>query len=97
MRYTPEYTLEQKAAAFDALWKNCGPGRGVLRDYVRRPISRTAKEAAFLRVPRYAFELLAEGDGMQQFSDVLHHLATRNGDQQRTTPEGAGHAIHATA
>jgi hypothetical protein len=73
----PEYTTEQKAAAFDALWENCGLSPGVLRDYVDRPVSRAANEATFLRVPRYSFELMAEGEGMHRFRDVLHHLATR--------------------
>lgn len=73
----PEYTLAQKAAAFDALWETCGLGQGVLLDYVDRPVNRAAHEATFHRVPRYAFEVLAEGEGMQRFRDVLHHLATR--------------------
>jgi hypothetical protein len=73
----PEYTLEQKAKAFDSLWETCGLCRGMLKDYVDRPVSRAAREATFLRVPRYTFEILAEGEGMQRFRDVLHHLATR--------------------
>lgn len=73
----PDYTPEQKAAAFDALWETCGLGQGLLRDWVDRPVIRAAKEATFRRVPRYTFEILAEGEGMQRFRDVLHHLATR--------------------
>ena len=76
----PEYTPEQKAAAFDALWETCGLGMGVLKDYVSRNISRPGcppNEATILRVPRYEFTVLAEGEGMQRFRDVLHHLVTR--------------------
>ena len=71
----PDYTADQKAAAFDALWETCGLGQGMLRDYVDRPVSRAAQEATFRRVPRYTFEIMAEGEGMQRFRDVLHHLA----------------------
>ena len=76
----PEYTDKQKAAAFDALWENCGLGQGLLKDWVSRDISRPGcppNEATVRRVPRYTFEILAEGGGMQRFRDVLHHLATR--------------------
>lgn len=75
----PDYTPEQKAAAFDALWQTCALGPGVLKDYVDRNISRPGcppNEATILRVPRYSFEILVEGD-MTRFRDVLHHLATR--------------------
>lgn len=75
----PDYTPEQKAAAFDALWETCGLGQGLLKDYVSRNISRPGcpdNEATILRVPRYEFTILAEGE-MQRFRDVLHHLATR--------------------
>jgi hypothetical protein len=75
----PEYTDEQKAAAFDALWETCGLGQGLLKDWVSRDISRPGcppNEATVRRVPRYTFEILAEGD-MLRFRDVLHHLATR--------------------
>jgi hypothetical protein len=77
----PDYTPEQKAAAFDALWTTCGLGQGLLKDYVSRNISRPGapeNEATLLRVPRYEFTVLAEGE-MQRFRDVLHHLATRKG------------------
>jgi hypothetical protein len=76
----PDYTPEQKAAAFDALWNTCGLGQGLLKDYVSRNISRPGcpyNEATMLRVPRYEFTILAEGE-MQRFRDVLHHLATRS-------------------
>jgi coenzyme F420-reducing hydrogenase gamma subunit len=79
----PDYTDQQKVAAFDALWETCGLGRGVLKHYISRDISRPGcppNEATVLRVPCYAFEILAEGD-MQQFRDVLHHLATRIKDR----------------
>lgn len=76
---TPDYTPEQKAAAFDALWEHCGPGRGVLNDWVDLPVSRAAHEATFRRVPRYKFEIMACGEGMLSFRDVLHHMATRDG------------------
>lgn len=78
----PDYTPEQKAAAFDALWETCGLGQGLLKDYVSRNISRPGcpdNEATLLRVPRYEFALMAEGDGMQRFRDVLHYLATLKG------------------
>ncbi len=76
----PEYTAEQKSAAFDALWETCGLGLGALKDFVTRDISRPGcppNEATILRVPRYEFIVLAEGE-MQRFRDVLHHLATRS-------------------
>jgi hypothetical protein len=76
----PDYTPEQKAAAFDALWETCGLGQGLLKDYVSRNISRPGcpdNEATMLRVPRYEFTILAEGE-MQRFRDVLRHLATRS-------------------
>jgi hypothetical protein len=75
----PDYTPEQKAAAFDALWETCGLGQGLLKDWVSRDISRPGcpdNEATLLRVPRYEFTILAEGE-MQRFRDVMHHLATR--------------------
>lgn len=72
----PDYTLEQKAAAFDALWSNCGNAPGELLDYVSRQVDRAANEVTMVRVPRYRFEVLAEGE-MHRFRDVLHHLATR--------------------
>ena len=78
----PDYTPEQKAAAFDALWETCGLGLGVLKDYVSRDISRPGcppNEATIRRVPRYEFTVLAEGHGMQRFRDVLHHLVTHKG------------------
>ena len=77
----PDYTSEQKAAAFDELWDTCGLGQGLLKDWVSRDISRPGcpqNEATVRRVPRYTFEILAEGD-MTRFRDVLHHLATRKG------------------
>lgn len=77
----PDYTSEQKAAAFDALWETCGRGQGLLKDWVSRDISRPGcppNEATVLRVPRYEFTILAEGE-MRRFRDVLHHLATREG------------------
>ncbi len=77
----PEYTPIQKAKAFDSLWETCGLCQGILKDYVNRPVSRAAREAKFRRVPRYTFEILAEGEGMQRFRDVLHHLATRKKEQ----------------
>ena len=61
----PEYTDDQKAAAFDALWETCGRGQGLLKDWVSRDISRPGcppNEATVRRVPRYTFEILAEGD-----------------------------------
>jgi hypothetical protein len=76
----PDYTAEQKAAAFDALRLTCGHVPGVLRGYASRDISRPGcppNEATILRVPRYEFTMVAEGEGMQRFRDVLHHLATR--------------------
>ena len=88
----PDYTPDQKAAAFDALWETCGLGRGLLRDWVGRPVSRAAKEATFIRVPRYTFEILAEGEGMQRFRDVLHHLATRKGPNAEFSGVPAGHS-----
>jgi len=75
----PDYTPEQKAAAFDALWDTCGLGFGLLKDFVSRNISRPGcpdNEATMQRVPRYEFTILAEGE-MRRFRDVLHHLATR--------------------
>jgi hypothetical protein len=75
----PDYTPEEKAAAFDALWETCGRGQGRLKDYISRYSSRPEgplNEATILRTPRYSFEILAEGD-MPTFRDVLHHLATR--------------------
>jgi hypothetical protein len=83
----PEYTPEQKAAAFDALWHSCGLGRGLLKDYVSRNISRPGcppNEAKILRVPRYTFEIIAVGE-MRHFRDVLHHLATRVTTDARPT------------
>jgi hypothetical protein len=77
----PDYTPAQKAAAFDALWDTCGLGQGLLKDYVSRNISRPGcpdNEATILRVPRYEFTLLAEGEGMHRFRDVLHYLVTRS-------------------
>ena len=77
----PDYTPEQKAAAFDALWNTCGLGHGLLKDFVSRNISRPGcpdNEATLLRVPRYEFTIFAEGE-MPRFRDVLHHLATRKG------------------
>jgi coenzyme F420-reducing hydrogenase gamma subunit len=81
MTHMPDYTPEQKEAAFDALWKTCGLGRGILKDWISRDISRPGcppNEATIVRVPRYSFEIVAEGE-MQLFRDVLHHLATRKG------------------
>jgi hypothetical protein len=82
----PDYTAEQKAAAFDALWQTCGLGMGSLKDWVHRDISRPGcppNEATIMRVPRYSFELLAEGEDMHRFRDVLHHLATRLANQEK--------------
>jgi hypothetical protein len=78
----PDYTPEQKAAAFDALWETCGLGLGVLKDFVSRGISRPScppNEATIRRVPRYEFTVMAEGEGMHRFRDVLHHLVTHKG------------------
>jgi coenzyme F420-reducing hydrogenase gamma subunit len=75
----PNYTLEQKAAAFDLLWESCGAGRGMLNGYVSRDISRPGcppNEATILRVPVYEFQIFVEGD-MPLFRDALHYLATR--------------------
>ena len=72
----PSYTIEQKAAAFDSLWENCGHAHGTLKDWIDHPVNRAAHEATFLRVPRYSFEVVAEGE-IHCFYDVLHHLATR--------------------
>jgi hypothetical protein len=49
-----------------------GTGRGV---FTGRP-GCPPNEATILRVPRYEFTLLAEGEGMHQFRDVLHYLET---------------------
>lgn len=69
----PHYTGEQKARAFDLLWTNCGGGVGHFYDYVSRPDGLTSLR----RVPRYVFEIVAEGE-MAKFKDVLHYLATRS-------------------
>ena len=77
-------TDEQKVAAFNALWETCGLGQGLLKDWVDRDISRPGcppNEATVLRVPRFSFEILAEGEGLQRFRDVLHHLATRGNNR----------------
>lgn len=70
------YTTEEKAQAFDALWDACGGGTGMLLDWATREVSRAAHEVTLIRVPRYRYEIIAEGE-MTQFYDVLHHLATR--------------------
>lgn len=75
----PDYTAEQKAAAFDALWTTGGLGPGLLKTFVSRSVSRPGcppNEAVVVRVPQYSFEILAEGE-FARFRDVLHHLATR--------------------
>jgi hypothetical protein len=66
----PNYTLEQKAAAFDLLWESCGAGRGISRP------GCPPNEATILRVPVYEFQIFVEGD-MPLFRDALHYLATR--------------------
>ena len=74
----PEYTLEQKAAAFDHLWNNCGSARGILFDWTTRDISRPGcppNEATVIRIPRYKYIIAYEGDSYM-FRDVLHKLAT---------------------
>ena len=74
----PDYTLEQKAAAFDHLWNNCGSSGCMLYDYVTRDISRPGcppNEATVIRIPRYKFTIIYEGD-CYNFKDVLHKLAT---------------------
>lgn len=78
----PDYTLEQKAAAFDTLWRTCGSGKGLLKTWVSRNISRPncpLNEATFIRIPKYEFIILVEGD-MYTFRDVLHHLANNYED-----------------
>lgn len=73
-----QYTLEQKAAAFDALWDNCGKQRGELWDYKHVNISRPGcpdNEAVFVRIARYVFKIMSEGESLV-FRDVLHSLAT---------------------
>jgi len=72
------YTLKQKADAFDKLWNNCGLGRGILHYWANKDISRPGcppNEATILRVPVYEFRIMFEGD-CNNFKDVLHKLAT---------------------
>lgn len=86
----PDYTPEQKAAAFDALWETCGSAPGTLRDYVTRDTSRPGcppNEAVLVRVSRYEFTLVCEGD-VTRFRHVLHHLATRNTVGRREPSNG---------
>ena len=71
----PEYSLEEKARAFDALWEQCGKGRGVLVDYKYLP---TDRKDTFRRVPRYSFEVVALGQS-HCLCDVLHQLALGTG------------------
>lgn len=70
-------TTEQKAQAFDLLWKACGPQRGELLRFKDVEISRPGappNEAVFKRIPSYVFKIV--GDDLPTFADVLHHLAT---------------------
>lgn len=71
----PDYTLEQKAAAFDALWLRCGPGKGVFIDYKLREVRRGEHDATFERIPRFSFEIVFTGQ-VDTLKDVLHYLAT---------------------
>lgn len=88
----PDYSIEEKAAAFDLLWETCGKGRPEFykwRDYVPPPPSSPKKmlaELAITRVPVYHFTIAFDGE-CDSFADVLHHLATkRKGyDQQPQT------------
>lgn len=72
------YTLDQKAAAFDALWDRCGSQQGTLHDFKSVNISRpdTPPSQAYIkRVPRYTYTMIAED--LPTFRNVLHYLATR--------------------
>lgn len=72
------YTLEQKAAAFDKLLNSCGMANGKLYTYKSREISRPGcppNEATMIQIPVYKFTIMYEGD-CYNFKDVLHKLAT---------------------
>lgn len=79
MNDMPLYTLEEKAQAFDLLWKNCGNGRGKLITYKNVLLSRpqySYNQEKFIRIPVYSFDIWYNGE-CSSFKDVLHSLATK--------------------
>lgn len=77
----PDYTMEQKAAAFDELWRTCGNGRGVLDRWKERVVTWDTTSSTHERYPVYQFTIMYSGHA-DTFKDVLHHLATK-----KETPE----------
>lgn len=78
----PNYTLEQKAKAFDTLWKTCG--KGLPTDFYWKEHSFDASneitgaaERRIVRVPHYRFTIGYSGLHVDEFADVLHDLATK--------------------
>ena len=74
MNKMPDYTIEQKAAAFDKLWEQCGNGAGELITYktVIKSVGRNNSIAE--RVPVFEFKLRYNGN-VYKFKDILHNLA----------------------
>lgn len=76
----PEYTMEQKAAAFDQLWEHCGHGHPVFHKWKIKPepfrpsLERMTEVA--IRIPVMHFTIAFDGN-VDRFADVLHYLATK--------------------
>lgn len=72
----PDYTLEQKAKAFDLLWNNCGNIRAEFQKYSSHFDSsyelNPRNTAIIRRIPQYTFTLWYSGN-VSTFRDVLHN------------------------
>ena len=77
----PDYSLEQKAKAFDMLWKTCGKALPIDFCWKEHHFDTSNEitgvaERRITRVPHYQFAIWCVGD-CHEFADVLHRLATK--------------------
>lgn len=82
----PNYTLEEKARAFDALWRGCSDGGGEFIEYKMGSIRRVDRnESAVERIPVHEFRIRFPGY-VDTFGDVLRELT----QEKAPTDEGRG-------
>ena len=77
MKPPTHLTVEQKAQAFDLMWFYMGATRGEFVRYkeveLRMPPSPHMNASQIKRVPVFEYRIHSDIDN---FADVLHHLAT---------------------
>lgn len=65
----PDFTTEEKAAAFDLLWASCHKGRVEFSHY----IPKARDERTFERIPVFYAKIFHTGQ-VDTFGDVLYSL-----------------------